>query len=97
MAEFLPGIKAFGIRNLLQNGHFFNEWKNGIEHKGDNDYYIQHFNDEVLKDKTCRQVLADLQKLTGVKNDFSKIILHKHWQERFHPFRVEYELPIELY
>ena len=24
-------------------------------------------------------------------------ILHKHWQERFHPFRVEYELPIELY
>ena len=30
---------------------------------------------EVLKDKTCRQVLADLQKLTGVKNDFSKIIL----------------------
>ena len=23
--------------------------------------------------------------------------LHKHWQERFHPFRVEYELPIELY
>lgn len=19
--------------------------------------------------------------------------LHKHWQERFHPFRVDYELP----
>ena len=23
--------------------------------------------------------------------------LHKYWQERYHPFRVEYELPIELY
>lgn len=27
----------------------------------------------------------------------SVAILHKHWQERFHPFRMEYELPIELY
>ena len=75
MVEFLPGIEAFGTKSSLQNGHFFNEWKNGTEHKGDNNYYIQHFNDEVLKNKTCRQVLADLQKLTGVKNDFSKIIL----------------------
>ena len=62
-------------KKLAPKWTFFNEWKNGTEHKGDNSYYIQHFNDEVLKDKTCRQVLADLQKLTGVKNDFSKIIL----------------------
>ena len=62
-------------KKLAPKWTFFNEWKNGAEHKGDNSYYIQHFNDEMLKDKTCRQVLADLQKLTGVKNDFSKIIL----------------------
>ena len=67
--------KGLWYKKLAPKWAFFNEWKNGIEHKGDNDYYIQHFNDEVLKDKTCRQVLADLQKLTGVKNDFSKIIL----------------------
>ena len=60
-------------KKLAPKWTFFNEWKNGTEHKGDNSYYIQHFNDEVLKDKTCRQVLADLQKLTGVKTDFSKI------------------------
>lgn len=67
--------KGFWYKKLAPKWAFFNEWKNGTEHKGDNDYYIQHFNDEVLKNKTCRQVLADLQKLTGVKNDFSKIIL----------------------
>ena len=26
---------------------FFNEWKNG-SHKGDNDYYVEHFQKEVL-------------------------------------------------
>lgn len=67
--------KGLWYKKLAPKWAFFNEWKNGTEHKGDNDYYIQHFNDEVLKNKTCRQVLADLQKLTGVKNDFSKIIL----------------------
>lgn len=67
--------KGLWYKKLAPKWTFFNEWKNGTEHKGDNDYYIQHFNDEVLKDKTCRQVLADLQKLTGVKNDFTRIIL----------------------
>ena len=32
---------------------------------------------------------TELGETMGYEDGF----LHKHWQERFHPFRVEYELP----
>lgn len=67
--------KGLWYKKLAPKWSFFNEYKNGTEHKGDIDYYVQHFNDEVLKGMTCRQIMADLRKITGVKNDFSKIIL----------------------
>jgi uncharacterized protein YeaO (DUF488 family) len=61
-------------KKLAPKWSFFNEWKNGTEHKGDNDYYIQHFNNEVLDKLSILQVIEDLQKIANTKNT-DKIIL----------------------
>ena len=41
------------------------------------------------------ELMTDNERIHKLKEENKE--LHKHWQERFHPFRVEYELPIELY
>lgn len=40
---------------------FFAEWKK----TGDNDYYIEHFNDEVLSCLKAKDVMAELTRLSG--------------------------------
>ena len=40
--------KGLRYKKLAPKWAFFNEWKNGTEHKGDNDYYIQYFNTSQL-------------------------------------------------
>ena len=67
--------EGFQYKALAPKWSFFNEWKNGTEHKGDNEYYIQHFNDEVLKGRSWIQTMADLQRITGIMDDLNKIIL----------------------
>jgi len=52
---------------------FFNEWKNGTEHKGDNDYYIEHFNSEVLDKLNFEFEKSELKRLTD--NQLDRIIL----------------------
>lgn len=59
-------------KKLAPKWEFFNEWKNG-SHKGDNDYYIQHFKEEVLDTLNPKDVIEDLKNLTGVEPH--KIIL----------------------
>jgi uncharacterized protein YeaO (DUF488 family) len=66
--------KGLWYKKLAPKWSFFNEWKNGTEHKGDNDYYIQHFNNEVLDKLSILQVIEDLQKIANTK-DTDKIIL----------------------
>ena len=66
--------KGLWYKKLAPKWSFFNEWKNGTEHKGDNDYYIQHFNNEVLDKLSILQVIEDLQKIANTKNT-DKIIL----------------------
>jgi uncharacterized protein YeaO (DUF488 family) len=66
--------KGLWYKKLAPKWSFFNEWKNGTEHKGDNDYYIQHFNNEVLDKLSILQVIEDLQKFASTK-DTDKIIL----------------------
>lgn len=66
--------KGLWYKKLAPKWSFFNEWKNGTEHKGDNDYYIQHFNNEVLDKLSVLQVIEDLQKIANTKNT-DKIIL----------------------
>lgn len=66
--------KGLWYKKLAPKWSFFNEWKNGTEHKGDNDYYIQHFNNEVLDKLSVLQVIEDLQKIANTK-DTDKIIL----------------------
>ena len=46
---------------------FFKEWKDG-SHKGDNEYYIEHFNAEVLSNITARKVIRDIESLSGVSS-----------------------------
>lgn len=60
-------------KNLAPKWSFFNEWKNGPEHKGDNNYYIEHFNTEVLQNYTPKDIVESLVALSNV--DESKIIL----------------------
>lgn len=66
--------KGLWYKKLAPKWSFFNEWKNGAEHKGDNDYYIQHFNNEVLNKLSVSLVVEDLQKIANMK-DTDKIIL----------------------
>lgn len=66
--------KGLWYKKLAPKWSFFNEWKNGTEHKGDNDYYIQHFNNEVLDKLSVSLVVEDLQKIANTKNT-DKIIL----------------------
>ena len=66
--------KGLWYKKLAPKWSFFNEWKNGIEHKGDNDYYIHHFNNEVLDKLSVSLVIEDLQKIANTK-DTDKIIL----------------------
>lgn len=66
--------KGLWYKKLAPKWSFFNEWKNGTEYKGDNDYYICHFNNEVLDKLSVLQVIEDLQKIANTK-DTDKIIL----------------------
>lgn len=50
----------------------FNEWKNSSR-KGDNDYYTEHFKEEVLDKLDPAKVIKELEELAGVSSD--KIIL----------------------
>lgn len=59
-------------KKLAPKWSFFSEWKNG-SHKGDDDYYMQHFKTEVLDNLDPEQVVKELEGFTGVSRD--KIIL----------------------
>ena len=59
-------------KKLAPKWSFFNEWKNG-SHKGDNDYYIKHFKEEILDKLDPAKVIKELEELAGVSSD--KIIL----------------------
>ena len=52
---------------------------------------------EALTRRTQPNFQADVNEVYEKARSVFHLTLHKHWQERFHPFRVEYELPIELY
>ncbi len=66
--------KGLWYKKLAPKWSFFNEWKNGTEHKGDNNYYVQHFYNEVLDKLSILQVIEDLQRIANTK-DTHKIIL----------------------
>ena len=55
-------------KKLAPKWLFFSEWKSG-SHKGDNDYYIEHFNDEVLNVTSVRKVIIDIEKLANSRAD----------------------------
>ena len=61
-------------KKLAPKWAFFNEWKNGTEHKGDNEYYIQHFNEEVLKNINPSEIEKELKTLAKRRTS-DKIIL----------------------
>lgn len=68
----LPGwYDGLWYKKLAPKWSFFNEWKNGTEHKGDNEYYIEHFNKEVLDYLSQDSVFEDLVTIAGT----DKIIL----------------------
>lgn len=54
-------------KKLAPKWEFFNEWKNG-SHKGDNDYYIKHFNEEVLDKLRAEDVINDLKQFGLLQN-----------------------------
>lgn len=62
---------GFQYKKLAPKYNFFIEWKSG-SHKGDNEYYIEHFNDEVLDTLNKNDVIEDLKKFS---NDIDKIVL----------------------
>ena len=54
-------------KKLAPKWVFFSEWKNG-SHKGDNDYYIKHFNEEVLDKLRAEDVINDLKQFGLLQN-----------------------------
>ena len=59
-------------KKLAPKWAFFQEWKYG-SHKGDNEYYISQFDEQVLKPLTVESVLADIANLAG--GEIDKVIL----------------------
>ena len=51
-------------KKLAPKYSFFSEWKKN----GDNNYYIEHFNDEVLSTLSPQTVYNELLKLSGGKD-----------------------------
>ena len=51
-------------KKLAPKYSFFSEWKKN----GDNNYYIEHFNDEVLSTLSPQTVYSELLKLSGGKD-----------------------------
>lgn len=51
-------------KKLAPKYSFFSEWKKN----GDNNYYIEHFNDEVLSVLSPQTVYIELMKLSGGKD-----------------------------
>lgn len=62
---------GFQYKKLAPKYNFFIEWKSG-SHKGDNEYYIEHFNNEVLDTLNKIEVIEDLKKFSS---DIDKIVL----------------------
>lgn len=60
--------KGDEYKKLAPKWSFYSEWKNG-SHKGDNDYYIKHFKEEVLDKLDPEQVLKELEGFSGVSED----------------------------
>lgn len=56
--DFYKGLE---YKKLAPKYWFFKEWKQNH----DNDFYIKHFNEEVLSQLKVRQVLSELLALTG--------------------------------
>ena len=50
---------------------FFHEWKDG-SHRGDNDWYVERFHDEVLSQLVPQKVLDDLKEMCP---DLDRIVL----------------------
>ena len=61
---------GYQFKTFAPKWSFFNEWKNG-EHKGNNEYYISHFNDEVLSTLNYNSIVDSLKKF----GDLDKVIL----------------------
>ena len=53
--------KGYHYPALAPKYDFFNEWKNGA-HKGDDEYFIQHYKEEVLGKLYVQRVIDDLLK-----------------------------------
>ncbi len=64
--------EGWQYKKLAPRWAFFNEWKNGT-HKGDNEYYISHFNSDVLNGLDPNRVVKEIEVLAQVPAD--KIIL----------------------
>lgn len=60
--------KGSEYKKLAPKWSFYSEWKNG-SHKGDNDYYIKHFKEEILDNLDPEQVLKELEGFSGVSED----------------------------
>ena len=60
--------KGDEYKKLAPKWSFYSEWKNG-SHKGDNDYYIKHFKEEILDKLDPEQVLRELEGFSGVSED----------------------------
>ena len=68
--EWYNGLQ---YKKLAPKWSFFNEWKSG-SHKGDNDYYIEHFNEEVLDNLNSSEIEKELKRLAKRRTS-EKIIL----------------------
>lgn len=97
--------KGNWYKKLAPKWAFFNEWKNGTEHKGDNNYYIEHFNDEVLDKLDYKKVIDDLTKFGNLEklvlicyekpNDFCHRHLVADWFKSKRIFCEEYKIDYE--
>ncbi len=63
--------KGLQYKKLAPKYGFFMEWKNNH----DNDYYIEHFNSEVLDTLSANHVVDELERLAGIYDHSNDICL----------------------
>lgn len=92
MVKLQNGIVDCSIKKLAPKYDFFIEWKR----THDNEYYIEHFNSEVLKPLSALRVVTELQYLLP---EYIKVQMNAPFYTNldWHIALVCYEKPTDFY
>lgn len=87
------GFKGIQYKKLAPKYSFFSVWKE----THDNEYYIKHFNKEVLANLDIKQVISDLENFKKDENSKIALICYEKSEDFCHRHLVAYWLKCNGY